>query len=286
MDKRVFLYFFVTTIALFGCQKSDNTEIAKNSETLSDLAHRLLNHPLSSLGKGAVKNHIVGDSHWQYSSGKVYVGGWNDDSLIIESVGQECRGSGNLQIGSAFNGIECDLDLKTKLQLLVTERPANFREYCYSIETDPAQNISYYVDLENSAISNGGDVSYQTLKSLHLFLEAQSLGSCNLKVREVAKEKAKTEELEKNSWYTIYNFLGGNYSCKKSNKNPGEGLISAQLVDFSAYISDEKKEGDKIIMATLNLKGGYIYYMRGKGFCEARIARLNNEQKAFSDKYK
>jgi len=184
-------------ISLSGCQKSiaqdvkshwynnpTKITVAKEGETLTDLAQRLINQRIDSLGIE------LDDYRASYEFGPVWISGiFRQPGQPISNVEQFCDSKGHIQIpiGVAFDGIGCDQDSFEKLKILRGSQPSKFKEYCRSVKDDPGQQTVGYVNIQNHVfwMVFEGQIWGVGISSgkYYPLIDEGSMEVCNLKVR-------------------------------------------------------------------------------------------------------
>ncbi len=264
-------------ISLSGCQKSEAKEsksdwynnpkkivVAKKSETLTDLAHRLFNKSILSLG-------ISPSKEWNlYESGAIWLGG-----DPIASVSQRCGTKGQLSIGEAFDGIGCEQESISKLVALSISQPTIYKEYCELVEYDPSQSPIGYANNQTRArwsIEKGKLISIGISASDHVQFEIEGhIEACDLKVRAYSKE-----------WHKIDTFIWNmRPNCIVDQNGPANFMEALDRSRQSYRVKDEVYMGEKVVQTTIVLNGqGEHMYFRGRARCETYINFVMSQKDA------
>lgn len=246
--------------------------VAKEGETLTDLAHRLINQRIDSLGIE------LDDYRASYKSGPVWIMGiFGEPGQPISNVEQYCDSKGHIQIpiGVDFDGIGCDRDSFEKLKALRGSQPSKFKEYCRSAKDDPDQETIGYVNIKNHAFWKvyEGQIWVVGISSgkYYPLIDEGSMEACNLKVRADANRWFKHKAL-------IENITGG---CILDEKGPANFIETLDRSSQSYRVKDEVYIGEKVVQTTIKLNGQVdLMYFRGRARCEAYINSVRSQKDA------
>jgi hypothetical protein len=119
--------------------------LTRKGETLDDLANRLMNKRVDSLGLK------LDDFRAVYQSGPITVSGiFQEPGHPISEVTQSCNAKDQLTLGPKFEDIGCESDSFRKLATLSASAPIKYHVYCSNQGNNSDKEIIGYLNLTSN----------------------------------------------------------------------------------------------------------------------------------------